>query len=1006
MIAQQQVSMGQMQRYSAIFRDPMIMGALERNISKINQTQANTADRLDKIRGMFQEVVTPELVARYRRTTAGVLESMRTTFLNPEVGLLGLGRPIDGLGKKLNDFGQYLDKQNKVVEDVTLAASADISIFEGLRDTFAFLYQTLEPIIEILPLIYDPLKELGLELEKVREVTASVFKRFNEYRVFFEEMGGEFKGTARLRASLATLTQLFKDFGIFDSADFNRFQEIISGKGFNVDKAGALVQEMLEKFFDSDLAESIGNAIGRLAGTIIKTVGQTAAQAAGIVSAGGIAKGLSEGFEAAGGREGIRLIFKSLIELILKAVRELFAAAPLEMSLITGFALFGPALAATLGTMLGAKLIAVIPTIAKGLVSVIAASLLKTKAVKVTDLGSVITDPRRMLPAAPGSAPGAIAPYTGAGAAGGAFSGAISRLLLVLGKLTLVLLAITVIGGGVESTLRQLGQFFGELGHNISGAFGGLFDLLGVLGGFVGDVGRRFGDLIAPIFGLSSGFDGLKLVLAPITLAFQAFSMGLRGLALAFAELRVFLARITGDPEYQKRIQERDKMAADLSADRGRINAYNASMLGPEALKKQLNDAVFELQNSTTLKAARSAELKAFIAEARGQRATQPAATPAPSPVFTAGTTPAAVSPSVPTVPAEIKQTATNTQQLNQKAATQVTHAAGIKIEAAGTKKNTATANTTLGNIRAGIIAISNKLSGIQSALLGDLNNIQAGVNKISSLLASGKLKVDMGIPGGPLGGGSGGPAIFGNMASSFGLTMTSGYRPGDDGYHGINRARDYSNGSGPTPQMMAFAQYLASTYGRSLKELIYTPLGYSIKDGQKVPPYAQSSHYNHVHVAYALGAGNPAFFNDQKDAVAWEKKFLGKGIDSITTNTAEIAGSKLQYGSNAPKTPKWMQLIEQDYQRSINKPINPGLIRNSGRGGLDWWEGPSTSHVPPGSLQPESSRSSLASAPINITAPISITQQPGQSADELASIVALKIGEAVADARAASIFV
>ena len=36
----------------------------------------------------------------------------------------------------------------------------------------------------------------------------------------------------------------------------------------------------------------------------------------------------------------------------------------------------------------------------------------------------------------------------------------------------------------------------------------------------------------------------------------------------------------------------------------------------------------------------------------------------------------------------------------------------------------------------------------------------------------------------------------------------------------------------------------------------------------------------------------------------------------------------------------------------------------------------------------------------------ITINQQPGQDADELASLVALKIGEAVADARAASIFV
>ena len=44
--------------------------------------------------------------------------------------------------------------------------------------------------------------------------------------------------------------------------------------------------------------------------------------------------------------------------------------------------------------------------------------------------------------------------------------------------------------------------------------------------------------------------------------------------------------------------------------------------------------------------------------------------------------------------------------------------------------------------------------------------------------------------------------------------------------------------------------------------------------------------------------------------------------------------------------------------------------------------------------------------APVTINSPITINQQPGQNADELAMIVAQKIGEAVADARAASILV
>ena len=194
-------------------------------------------------------------------------------------------------------------------------------------------------------------------------------------------------------------------------------------------------------------------------------------------------------------------------------------------------------------------------------------------------------------------------------------------------------------------------------------------------------------------------------------------------------------------------------------------------------------------------------------------------------------------------------------------------------------------------------------------------------------------------MPGG-LGSASlgGGVDAFTGMAAGAGLQLTSGYRPGDPGWHGANRARDYSNGTGPTPQMLQFARALAAKYGSNLKELIYTPLGFSIKNGQQVAPYAQAAHYNHVHVAYANGIGQGMAFNSLKGAQAWE--------NSMVSGSVKVAS----------------------------------VTANSGEG--------------------------FGGSPININAPITINQQPGQSADELASIVAMKIGEAVADARAASIFV
>jgi hypothetical protein len=100
---------------------------------------------------------------------------------------------------------------------------------------------------------------------------------------------------------------------------------------------------------------------------------------------------------------------------------------------------------------------------------------------------------------------------------------------------------------------------------------------------------------------------------------------------------------------------------------------------------------------------------------------------------------------------------------------------------------------------------------------------------------------------------------------------------------------------------MMQFAQYMASTYGRNLKELIYTTLGFSIKNGQQVAPYAQGAHYNHVHVAYAMGLGNGMAFSSLQGAQAWEKSMTPGSVRvaSVTGNSSEGFGSTIQGGVN-----------------------------------------------------------------------------------------------------------
>lgn len=135
----------------------------------------------------------------------------------------------------------------------------------------------------------------------------------------------------------------------------------------------------------------------------------------------------------------------------------------------------------------------------------------------------------------------------------------------------------------------------------------------------------------------------------------------------------------------------------------------------------------------------------------------------------------------------------------------------------------------------------------------------------------------------------------FNEIAKKYGLSLTSSYRSGDRGYHGKNRARDYSNdavGNG-TPEQLEFAKYLVQNYGSSLTQLIYTPLGFGIANGKKVGldywgAATNSIHYHHVHVALAkggkvkkltraiIGEEGPEYVLDADSTKALEDNFPG----------------------------------------------------------------------------------------------------------------------------------
>lgn len=114
---------------------------------------------------------------------------------------------------------------------------------------------------------------------------------------------------------------------------------------------------------------------------------------------------------------------------------------------------------------------------------------------------------------------------------------------------------------------------------------------------------------------------------------------------------------------------------------------------------------------------------------------------------------------------------------------------------------------------------------------------------------------------------------------------LTSGYRPGDPGYHGKNQAADMA---GPTPApngssfMADLEQWWAGRYGATTTELIYDGSGNKQADLYQGKPHTysaatQADHHNHVHIAYtgALGAATGGVLAAVADAVAVTGEFL-----------------------------------------------------------------------------------------------------------------------------------
>ena len=1073
MLSQQDISMAQMQRYAAIFRDPMIMRNLEKELPKITSTIANTPERFAALRGFFERVLPPELVERYRRTLLGVQETFNTSIFSPETGIFGLGRKMKDLGGAFNEFGQMIDKNNKVVTDINKQARIDLDIYQTFRDTIANIGRILAPIAENLSQFWDPLRMVGELLEKARVVTFDVLRSFEVYLKSFGDFAKGFTpaeldrfrntGGKELRASLATIANLFNQLNVISTAEFEGIMDKLILPDL---KGGEILKGLLDKFFTSNVAEQIGDFIGTLVGTVLSEVARvTGFFEKNIVGDNKLIKGLMAGFERAGGTQAFKQIFTDVFKLLFRILGNIIKILPPEAYILAGAAVFIPAAVAGLSMALGEWMTGlfvgmqrvIMTQLAKARVAILAQAKINSGILGFTGGGKKITTgmggASKAGKGAAASRVTGVPPVVTTGMGGTAgFQAALARMAPFLAKLTVTLAAITIVGGGVESTLRQLQQIFGELGQVLMGVLGGLGDVFGVIIDMGADAVRRF----LSLFGAAEdGMDNLKILFAPITLALQALSQGLIGLALLFAELRVTLARLTNDPKLKEIEKQRDKLLKSLVVERGRINAYNASMLGRVNLQKQVDKSLKELSDTTKkLTQARKDELLAFIEEAKRldpklktpKKLPDPKATPYSSRVTP---TPKSKEPPMRRITVEwFKKLGDDIDRGLLR----------IKLEFDGfidwltpTRDKFVNLAGSLGQTAASIYnafvpvveGIKQMGDDIDRALLNFLLDIESGFNNflnwITDLPADLKDRVDRAILGLQIEI----EIFFQNLTDKGGeaVAQVGGLNPKKILDWVLSLPASISFDAVLAPLKAGWDSFVAwlksigtdrkvidqtktklQSQRAELGSAIFTSITGAIKDavakfkaefaanainidpatGKPLNPPAKTRAYGHGGMMSLGGAISTEMRNKPVGSnlvIANDEEYIFPKKNVISAATGHIPKFSRMVGALArnqgPSSP-----IKYDEGMGGYVP-NPG----AGRPANIRYKGFPLAYTSPNGMYRQGG-TSTAAAPINVTSPITINTQPGQDAEEIASIVAMKIGDAVAQARASSVFV
>jgi hypothetical protein len=888
LVSQEKVNLNSFRQFSAYMSNPLLKGALEAAQKDLQKTGANTADRLKVIMKVLDDAVPNEVVQRYKNTASGIIEAARSGFMDPETGLFGLGRKLDVMVPKVNAFGEYLDKSGKVVRKASMAAREQSSVFSLLRQGLGGFVLPLTELIDLLPQIYDPLKNIAQSLVRFRDIAQSFYRAFNVYTAGFEDLKVP---DARKRGSLLAIADLLVDYGAIAEQDFNAIRDMLKNPKANL---AEIAKNLFKKLFSSKFMNELGRTFGGLIGSVVSSIGTMMKGLAGAGAGGGIMGGIIQGFQEAGGVQGFKDIFTTIFGFLGDRIKEFVQSlTPEQMGV-------------------GALIASIFAGIPQGL------------------LGGGLT----ML-------------FNTLGQLTSVFGQLLWAAWPVIAAFAAVGLAATLLGGSFDNFGLQLQEVWAE----VSSAFSGVFDALTDLGKMLWDLVKPIWDLIPGTEGLVGGFDALKSVLFPVVATFQLMEVGLKALvvtiqniALGFARFLQFLSNmpsIKGTPiggalsglVSGMNISEMEKKLAESQADvRETLKRHNDYYKNWDAHSRKTEDTGKTAEGTqtsmlSTLKGSwKTATSQSGVLENLKkllEQVVNKLALMIPAGAASAAGAGGSLSGEVPykdiinemaakyKIPANILAGLIKTESNFNPNAVSSAGAFGLTQLMPGTASEVGVKNirdprqqieggakylakmkSQFGDWPSALRAY-NQGPGNQQRFPGGVSS--EAVNYPGKVLANAK-NYSM-TPGGGMSGGRGmsGMQIAGSLGN---YIKQTGGAPGsihEHPWHGgvkYTHAENSYHKSGRAIDIGAYANEQAGVISRI--KAFNSKMG--VRPVEFLHAGNDSKHQDHVHVAYAFGAGMPAFFNSQRAAVNWERSMMpaGASVRSVTSNTSEGLGGAM----------------------------------------------------------------------------------------------------------------